>query len=89
MNGGASNITGLRCQKGIRNGSECIFARSLLQKRIHVRTAAAAAKELYLPLIVLWRLGGTACIRPDSGPSQLHPIAIHQYWSFFAEHGQL
>jgi hypothetical protein len=52
-------------------------------------TAAAAAREVYLLLIVLWHLGETACIQPDLGPSQLHPIAIHQYWSFFAEHGQL
>ena len=45
--------------------------------------------KVYLLLIALWRLGGTAHIQPDLGPSQLHPIAIYQYWSFSAEHGQL
>jgi hypothetical protein len=50
---------------------------------------AGAAREVYLLLIVLWHLGETACNQPDLGPSQLHPIAIYQYQSFSAKHGQL
>ena len=54
-----------------------------------IGTGAGATREVNLLLIVLWHLGETACNQPDLGPSQLHPIAIYQYQSFSAEHGQL
>ena len=54
-----------------------------------VGTGVGAAREVNLLLIVLWHLGETACNQPDLGPSQLHPIAIYQYQSFSAKHGQL
>ena len=54
-----------------------------------IGTGVGADREVNLLLIVLWHLGETACNQPDLGPSQLHPIAIYQYQSFSAEHGQL